>query len=1035
MMSLDSRADTIFQAHQDAIRKQADYMFGGLLTFQYVAGILAALWVSPRTWIGQVSQPHVHVWAATLLGAMIISLPLFLIFAMPGRTITRHIIAIAQMLYSALLIHLCGGRIETHFHIFGSLAFLAFYRDWKVLVTATVVVAADHLIRGIYWPQSVFGVLASSPFRAFEHAGWVLFEDFFLIWSCRRGTLEMKDIAQQRAKLEATNEIVESQVREQTAKLAASEQELQLVVETSPTGMLTIDQAGRIAMMNIQSEKLFGYSREELLGRPFGELFPARLQRTLEELDSKFFALPQVRAIGSIRDLYGQRKDGTEFPIEMGMNPLKTEKEVFALASIVDITERRQGEAILAERARLAELNGKIGVALSQNDDLQHMLQSCCQALVEYIDAAIARIWTLSGAGDILELQASAGTYTHLDGPHTRVPVGLNKIGLIAAERKPYLTNRVVGDPRVSDQEWANREGMVAFAGFPLIVDDVLVGVLALFAKHALPEATLSSLNSVSTAVAIGIQRKNTEAVLQQAKVTAEEASRAKSEFLANMSHELRTPMNAIIGYSEMLTEEFQDLGHEQFIPDITKIRSAGKHLLGLINDILDLSKIEAGKMEVFCEKFDFDSFLQDVVSTVQPLMEQKTNKLTLKKTEQIGVLLSDQTKVRQILFNLLSNAAKFTDRGEITLEARLVQRDDSPWLELSVADTGIGMTQEQLGKVFEAFTQAESSTTRRFGGTGLGLTITKRFCEMLSGELIVESQQGVGSKFTVCLPLVEKTSVEVSTDSSSARAAPVPIRKNEVLVVDDDADARDLMERHLKKQGYAVISARSGAEALQLARQRLPMAITLDVMMPGMDGWAVLQDLKDDPETASIPVVMISMVDNADLGFALGVADYLTKPPDRQRLDEILSRHRAKQSPCHVLIVDDDKDSRDLLVRLVEKTPCDIQTAENGRQAMDCIAERRPDLIFLDLMMPEMDGFEVVAELGRQGLTKIIPIIVLTAKELTREDVERLQGGVTNIRSKSGLSREDLFHEISYLLERCCSKPMGGGDATHLDR
>jgi PAS domain S-box-containing protein len=1035
MMSLDSRAETIFHAHQDAIRKQTDYMFGGLLIFQYLAGISAAMWISPRTWIGQVSQPHVHVWAATLLGALIISLPLLLIFIMPGRSITRHVIAVAQMLYSALLIHLSGGRIETHFHIFGSLAFLAFYRDWKVLITATVVVAVDHLVRGIYWPQSVFGVLTSSPFRAFEHAGWVLFEDFFLIWSCRRGTLEMKDIAQQRATLEATNEIVESQVREQTAKLAASQQELQLVVETSPTGMITIDQSGNIAMMNLQSEKLFGYSREELLGRPFGELFPARLSKSLAELDRKFFAMPQVRTIGSMSDLYGRRKDGTEFPIEMGMNPLKTEKDVFALASIVDITQRRQGEVILAERSRLAELNGKIGVALSQNDDLQHMLQSCCQALVEYVDAAIARIWTLSEAGDILHLQASAGSYTHMDGQYSRIPVGRDKIGMIAAQRKPYLTNSVVGDPRIVDQEWVKREGLRSFAGYPLIVDDVLVGVLALFAKHELPEATIGSLNSVSTAVAIGIQRKNTEAVLQQAKVTAEEASRAKSEFLANMSHELRTPMNAIIGYSEMLTEEFQDLGHEQFVPDITKIRSAGKHLLGLINDILDLSKIEAGKMEVFRERFDFDSFLQDIVSTVKPLMEQKSNKLTLKKPQLMGAVSSDQTKVRQILFNLLSNAAKFTDRGEITLQANNTHRDGAPWIELSVEDTGIGMSPQQIGKVFEAFTQAESSTTRRFGGTGLGLTITKRFCEMLNGELTVESQPGVGSKFIVRLPVAELAISDESNNNQAAHAPSAPISKNEVLVVDDDPDARDLLERHLKKQGYAVLIAKSGAEALKLARQRMPMAITLDVMMPGMDGWVVLQELKDDPQTARIPVVMISMVDNADLGFALGVADYLTKPPDRQRLDEILNRHRTNRPPCHVLIVDDDKDSRDLLVKLVEKTPCDIQTAENGRLAMEYIARRKPDLIFLDLMMPEMDGFEVVAELGRQGLTKTIPIIVLTAKELSREDIDRLQGSVTNIRTKSGLSRDDLFREISGLLERCSSNPIGGLDATHPDR
>ena len=276
---------------------------------------------------------------------------------------------------------------------------------------------------------------------------------------------------------------------------------------------------------------------------------------------------------------------------------------------------------------------------------------------------------------------------------------------------------------------------MVAFAGHPLIVQDRVVGVMAMFARHPFSEGTLRALASVADSIAVGIERVRSEERLQEAMIVAEQANLAKSQFLANMSHELRTPMNAIIGYSEMLTEEFEDIGQQQYLPDLQKIRSAGKHLLGLINDILDLSKIEAGKMEVFSEDFEIAPFLDEVVSTVQPLMEQKGNTLIVERDESPGKARSDQTKLRQVLFNLLSNAAKFTDHGQITLKATRIRHEDQDCLKLAVTDSGIGMTPEQLSNIFEAFAQAEASTTRRFGGTGLGLTITKRFCEMLGGR------------------------------------------------------------------------------------------------------------------------------------------------------------------------------------------------------------------------------------------------------------------------------------------------------------
>lgn len=1028
--TLQQRSHQILSEHQLVVWRQTDRLFAGLLIFQYLVGIAAAFWISPRAWEGLSSQTHPHVWAAMLLGAAIISLPVYLAFFCPGRSVTRHTIAVSQMLYSALLIHLMGGRVETHFHIFGSLAFLAFYRDWKVLVTATVVIAADHLIRGIYWPQSVFGVLTASPWRAFEHAGWVLFEDFFLLLSCRSSLREMQDIALQQATLESTNELVETQVREQTAELSASQRELRqsestirAIVETAVDGIITIDAKGTILFANPAAGRLFQYEPHELLGINVKRLMPSPYAEEHDGYLSSYLQSRVAKVIGIGREVQGKRRDGSTFPLDLAVSKLQAEGEQRFTGIVRDITARKEAEQRQKEQVRLAGFAADIGRAIISGSDLPKTLNLCASAMVERLNAAVGRIWTLNDIDQVLELQASAGLHTHLDGSQTRVPVGESRIGLIAQEMKPHLTNAVLTDAHVGEKAWAEREGMVAFAGHPLVVQGRLVGVIAIFAKERLSNATLDALAAVANSIAVGIERFRSDARLQQAMEVAEQANLTKSQFMANMSHELRTPLNAIIGYSEMLSEEFEDNGDGQSLSDVKKIHVSGKHLLGLINDILDLSKIEAGKMEVFVEEFEFAKFIDEIVVTVQPLIEQKENTLTIQAKGDLGKALSDQTKIRQILFNLLSNAAKFTEHGTITLEATRLNRDGLDWLQLCVADTGIGMTPEQLEKIFGAFTQAEESTTRRFGGTGLGLTISKRFCEMLGGQLTVESKPGEGSRFIACIPASFVTSDE--PDEGTVRELQQAVlpenligRHDEILVVDDDPDARDLMCRFLEKEGYPVVTASSGIEALELLKHRRPMAITLDAMMPGMDGFAVLQTLKNDAALANIPVIMISMADNADIGYAMGVTAYLNKPPDRKRLGEILERYRTENTTSEILIVDDDANNRQMLASLAAKTGCPIREAKNGREAMECIAERLPGLILLDLMMPEMDGFEFVTELHRRGLSGKIPVIVLTAKDLTQDDRSRLQGRVNNIRNKTGLSRDVLFQEIKDYLE-----------------
>ncbi|MCP4005991.1 MAG: response regulator [bacterium] len=520
-------------------------------------------------------------------------------------------------------------------------------------------------------------------------------------------------------------------------------------------------------------------------------------------------------------------------------------------------------------------------------------------------------------------------------------------------------------------------------------------------------------------------ERKRMEDDLLSTREAAESANRTKSAFLANMSHELRTPMNAIIGYSEMLIEESEDLEPDEFVPDLTKIRAAGKHLLTLINDILDLSKIEAGKMELYLETFDLSSMIDEVAATVDTLIKKKDNALQINKGDDLGSMHADVTKLRQVLFNLISNAAKFTDQGTITLDTHREATDDGDWITFVVADTGIGVAADKIGKLFDEFTQADASTTRKFGGTGLGLAITKRFCQLMGGDITAESTLGEGSTFTIRLPAEGRAVAEAATDEQSE----APARGSAViaegptgpcaLVIDDDPNSRNLIQRSLTKDGFSVILATGGEEGLRLAREKRPDLITLDVMMPGMDGWAVLRELKADPEVNQIPVIMVTMVDDQGMGYALGAADYLTKPIDHRQLVTLLGRYRGERPSGSALIVEDDANTRELMRRQLEGARWTVREAENGKVALDRVREEQPELILLDLMMPEMDGFEFLLELRRDEAWRDIPVVVVSAKDLTDEDRRRLSGNAASILQKGAYTRTEFLRQVRGAMTR----------------
>ena len=669
---------------------------------------------------------------------------------------------------------------------------------------------------------------------------------------------------------------------------------------------------------------------------------------------------------------------------------------------------------------------GEVSRAVSATLDVDTVLQT--------VVSHASRLAAADG-GSIFEYDEATGEFqlraTHAYAPElaaalraTPARMGEGVIGGAGARQEPMQVADIAreGAYQTRFRDVLLRTGYRALLAVPLVREGHVIGALSVNRKEPgeFPPEVIELLRTFATQSALAIQNARLFRELEAKSGELQVASRHKSEFLANMSHELRTPLNAIIGYSEMLQEEARDQHAEGFVPDLQRIHSAGKHLLELINAVLDLSKIEAGKMELYLESFEVAPLVRDVAAVLEPLAQKNANRLEIHCAPDVGAMRADLTKLRQALFNLLSNACKFTEQGAVTVgvtrEPATAEGGDS--VVFAVRDTGIGMTPEQMARLFEEFGQADASTTRRYGGTGLGLALSRRLCRMMGGDISVASEPGLGSTFTIRLP------AEVR---DPAREAPAPIVReavlagaSTVLVIDDDAAVRDLMARFLGKEGFQVVAAAGGEEGLRLARERSPDVITLDVLMPGMDGWSVLAALKADAALADIPVVMLTMLDDRNLGYALGAADYLTKPIDRDRLVTVLERYRRD---LPVLVVDDDADFRDLARRTLEREGYTVIEAENGRAALDRLRDAVPGVVLLDLMMPEMDGFDFVAAVRADPAWRSLPIVVITAKDLSSEDHERLNGYVARVLQKGALSRETLLTEVRDLVTASASR------------
>jgi two-component system sensor histidine kinase/response regulator len=1002
------RAEALFTAHRRRLYERTDRMFAVLLAIEWVAGIAAAYWISPRAWSGLASATHPHVWAAIFLGGAITGLPIALAVTHPGEPVTRYVVAVGQMLWSALAIHLTGGRIETHFHVFGSLAFLACYRDWRVLVPATIVVAADHFLRGLYWPQSVYGVLAASPWRWAEHAGWVLFEDAFLAYACVQSAGEMREIARKRAELETVNHRIERTVRRRTHALHASAAELresqarfQGAFEAAGVGMALVAPDGRWLQVNQALCDIVGYGEAELLA--------TTAQAITHPEDTAGDAEHDRELLSGVHRHYQRekryiRRDGqtvwTCVSVSLVCDAAGAPRHF--VTHIEDVSRRRRAE--IAERkseTRYRAIFENASDAIYTHD-LRGVLTS--------VNPAAVRV---TGYG-IDEL------------------VGMNIVQLLAPQSAERLRRTFRNAPAA---EWVNTR-----LELEIVAKDGRMVVVEVRPQLMFEDGRPVGVQGIARDVT---DERRAQRELRRAKEAAEAASRAKSEFVANMSHEIRTPLNGIIGMTDLALGTALDLEQQDYLETV---KASADALLTIINDILDFSKIEAGRLELDPKPFDLRSCMEDAVKSTAIRAAEKGLELTCEfGIDTPELLIGDSGRVRQVVLNLIGNAIKFTDRGEIAVRVRAIDGRPDPngatpaadaarvLLHFTVRDTGIGIPADKQDCIFLPFEQVDGSTARRYGGTGLGLAICSRIVALMGGHIWVESELGCGSTFHFTAWFERQP----QTAAARPPAPPADLRALPVLIVDDNATNRRILYETVLRWNMQPAQAASGPEALaamhEAAAAGAPFRLVLlDGHMPEMDGFTVAEHVRNAPDLCAATILMLSSGGQAHETArcrALGIELYLVKPVRRAELyaaiTAALDGGRSGRAPVstrarrtavdavpvdgtglrrlRILLAEDNVVNQKVAVRVLEKQGHRVVVVGTGREALAACERAEFDVVLMDVQMPEMDGLEATAairERERAGGHRV-PIIAMTAHAMTGDRDRCLAAGMDAYVSK----------------------------------
>lgn len=786
-------------------------------------------------------------------------------------------------------------------------------------------------------------------------------------------------------------------------------QKFKLGLDRSDNAVFITDIEGTIQYANPGFEKVYGFSHEETIGKT-----PRILKSGLIPDDEyKHFWQTLLAGETVSGEIINKTKDGRLLPIAGTNSPILDEsgKIIGFLSVHQDITERKLSEETLKRRNDYLAASSEIGRLVTSTLDLNTIFTRTVNLISERFGFYYAAIYIIEETGFNAVLREAIGeagekmkaqSYSVATGSHSVV-------GKVAESMEPMLVNDTDIEPLyVPNPFLLDTRSEVAI---PLRIGSRVVGVIDIQSTQVQAFTTddLSVLQSLADQVAVAIDNARSYELSQQLIKDLREVDQLKSQFLANMSHELRTPLNSIIGFSRVILKGIDGPISDMQQQDLTAIYNSGQHLLGLINDILDLARIEAGKMELNFEEVQLSEMTTSVMSTAKGLVKEKPIQLVQRIPQNMPTVRGDTMRVRQVLLNLISNASKFTDEGSITVETS-VQRGPTGKAEalINVVDTGPGISIEDQKKLFQAFSQVDGSATRKTGGSGLGLSICANLVQLHGGRIGVHSIVGKGSTFWFTLPLFHQPEEEIPTDTKV------------VLAIDDDPQVIGLYERYLNPQGYYVVPLTDPAKAKEQVLKLKPYAITLDIMMPTKDGWSVLMDLKSDPLTRDYPVIICSIMEQADKGFSLGAADYLVKPILEEDLVCALDRLNKDGTIHEVLVIDDDPND----LRLIEKILSQHGQykpvlAEGGRKGWEAINRKMPHAIILDLFMPEMDGFTILEKLHENSLLREIPVLVVSGGGLTVEQQQQLSEFGQRLITKGSLKEEQLIETIENALKR----------------